>query len=305
MTASTAPLSPVDRSDEPIDVDQFAEGHSSRDRLRLALNYGVMILLSLFFIAPILYLIIGSLKPSTEVLNGLGGFLPTNISLDNYTGVLNRFNSDSTGYFWSFYMISAIVSGVIVVGGIVVNSLAAYALARLQWRGRNAVLAAIVILVILPFEAIVVPLFYMLNDFRNTIEVLFIPFIANAFSIYLFYSFFIGLPRQIEEAARSDGAGPWKTFGLIVVPMSRPVFATVAILQFLAAWGIYLWPVMMVSEPNKRPLPLALATFRGLPPFDWGQIFAFGVLLVLPVLLVFLVFQRWFVQSVATSGLKG
>ncbi|MFN8619792.1 MAG: carbohydrate ABC transporter permease [Chloroflexota bacterium] len=305
MTASAPSAAHVDHGLEPIDVDQFAEGKTSRDRLRLTVNYGFMIILSLIFIAPILYLLIGSLKPSNEVLNGLAGFLPVDISLDNYSGVWDRFNSDSTGYFWSFYMISAIVSGVIVVVGVVVNALAAYAIARLQWRGRNAILAAIVILVILPFEAIVVPLFYMLNDFRNTIEVLFIPFIANAFSIYLFYSFFIGLPRQIEEAARSDGAGPWKTFGLIVVPMSRPVFATVAILQFLAAWGMYLWPVMMISQPNKRPLPLALATFRGLPPFDWGQIFAFGVLLVLPVLLVFLVFQRWFIQSVATSGLKG
>ncbi len=286
-------------------MDLYAEGRAPRDRVRLALSYAVMIGLSLFFVSPILYLFIGSLKPSSEVLNGLAGFLPIDVSLDNYSGVLSRFDSESTGHFWSFYLISGIVAGVIVVGGIVVNSLAAYAIARLQWRGRNAVLAAVVLLVILPFEAIVVPLFYMLNDYRNTVEVLFIPFIANAFSIYLFYSFFIGLPRQIEEAARSDGAGPWKTYALIVVPMSRPVFATVAILQFLAAWGLYLWPVMMISEPNKRPLPLALATFRGLPPFDWGQIFAFGVLLVLPVLTVFLVFQRWFVQSVATSGLKG
>jgi multiple sugar transport system permease protein len=194
------------------------------------------------------------------------------------------------------------VAGVIVVAGIVVNSLAAYALARLQWRGREFVLGAIVLLVILPFEAIAVPLFYMLNGLRDTLEVQFMPFIANAFSISCSPPL-RGL-RQ-EEAARSDGAGPWRTFLLIAVPMSRPVFATVAILQFLAAWGSYLWPVMTVSKPGVRPLPLALAAFTGMPPFDWGQIFAFGVLLVLPVLLVFLAFQRWFMQSVATSGLKG
>jgi multiple sugar transport system permease protein len=302
---STEPIlvSPIPMDDTP--VERYAEGKDARSRLRLALDYVVMILLSLFFLAPILYLLIGSLKPSVDVLNGLAGFLPTNVSLDNYTGVINRFDSKSTGYFWQFYMTSAIVSGVIVVVGIVVNSLAAYALARLSWRGRNVVLGVIVLLVILPFEAIVVPLFYMLNGIRDTIVIQFIPFIANAFSIYLFYSFFIGLPRQVEEAARSDGAGPWRTFLLIAVPMSRPVFATVAILQFLAAWGQYLWPVMVVANPAVRPLPLALATFKGLPPFDWGQIFAFGVLLVLPVLIVFLLFQRWFVQSVATSGLKG
>ena len=168
MTATAR--TPVLAPDADLDTaDQYAEGRTGRDRLKLLLNYVVMIALSLFFIAPILYLFIGSLKPSSEVLNGLAGFLPTNVSLDNYVGVLERFNSPSTGYFWSFYMISAIVSGGIVVGGIVVNSLAAYALARLQWRGRNAVLAAIVRLVILPFEAIVVPLVYMRNDLRNTI----------------------------------------------------------------------------------------------------------------------------------------
>jgi multiple sugar transport system permease protein len=296
-------VSPIPLDDG--DADRYAEGKDAKSRLRLVVDYAVMIALSLFFLAPILYLLIGSLKPSQDVLNGLAGFLPTNVSLDNYTGVIDRFNTKSTGFFWSFYANSAIIAGIIVVAGIVVNSLAAYALARLNWRGRNVVLGLIVLLIILPFEAIVVPLFYMLNGLRDTIIVQFIPLIANAFSIYLFYSFFIGLPRQVEEAARVDGAGPWRTFLLVAVPMSRPVFATVTILQFLAAWGMYLWPVMVIANPEYRTLPLALATFKGLPPFDWGQIFAFGVLLVLPVLIVFLLFQRWFVQSVATSGLKG
>lgn len=283
----------------------YVGGPTARDRVKLVLNYAFMILLASFFISPIVYLLVGSLKPSGEVLNGLAGFLPVDVSLDNYAGVMERFSTESTGYFSAFYVTSAIVAGVMVVAGLVVNSIAAYALARLQWMGRDLVLGAIVLLVILPFEAIAVPLFYMLNGLRDTLVVQFMPFIANAFSIFLFYSFFVGLPRQVEEAARSDGAGPWKTFLLIAVPMSKPVFATVAILQFLAAWGSYLWPVMVVSKPGVRPLPLALAAFTGMPPFDWGQIFAFGVLLVLPVLIVFLAFQRWFIQSVATSGLKG
>jgi multiple sugar transport system permease protein len=162
-----------------------------------------------------------------------------------------------------------------------------------------------VLIVILPFEAIAVPLFYLMNDYRNTYYVQFIPFIANAFSIYLFYTFFIGIPKQIQEAARIDGAGPWKTFLLIIVPMSRPVFASVTILTFLAAWSSFLFPVMVIDQPQFRPLPLAISVFKAEPPTDWGQIFAFGVLLVLPVVIVFLLFQRWFVQSVASSGLKG
>lgn len=273
--------------------------------IRRAGSYLVLIAVAAIWFAPIYYMVVGSLKPADQVLNGLKGFLPTNLSFDNYAGVLARFDSPATGYFIDFYKTSIIVSVVIVVGGLVINSLAAYALARLQWRGRNLVLTIVVLVVILPFEAIAVPLFYQLNDFRNTYYVQFIPFIANAFSIYLFYTFFIGIPKQIQEAARVDGAGPWKTFFLIIVPMSKPVYASVTILTFLSAWSSFLFPVMVIDQPRFRPLPLEIAVFKAEPPIDWGQIFAFGVLMVIPVLIIFLSFQRWFVQSVASSGLKG
>ncbi len=272
---------------------------------RKALSYAFMVLITLFFFAPILFMFIGSLKPSDKVLNGLGGFTPESLSFHNYTGVFDRFSSDATGHFWQFYFTSAIVAFFVVIGGLIVNSMFAYALARLQWRGRNWALVGVILLVILPFEAIAIPLFYLLNDFRNTYVVQFLPFIASAFSIYLFYTFFVGLPKQIEEAARVDGASAWKTYWLIVVPMSKPVFASVTILTFLSAWGSFLWPVLMVDDASRRPLPLEISVFQGQPPFDWGQIFAFGVMMVVPVLIVFLSFQRWFVQSVASSGLKG
>lgn len=273
--------------------------------LRRVGSYLVLTVLALVFVAPIAYMVIGSLKPSGEVISGLGGFVPRNLTTENYTGMLSRFDSDATGRFADFYGTSLLVSSVVVIGGLLVNSMAAYALARLRWRGRDAVLMLVVALVILPFEAIAVPLFYLLNDHRNTYYVQFLPFVASAFSIYLFYSFFVGLPKEMEEAARIDGAGPWRTFFKVIVPMSKPVFATVTILSFLTSWGSFLWPVMMVDQPQRRPLPLEIAVFQGQPPTEWGQIFAFGVLMVLPVLVVFLLFQRWFVQSFASSGMKG
>ncbi|WP_438856512.1 carbohydrate ABC transporter permease [Agromyces sp. M3QZ16-3] len=287
-----------------------AAGHrgptfAQRERRRKFLAYTVLVLVTAFFFAPIAYMIIGSFKPANEVLNGMEGFLPTNMSFDNYVGVINRFNSPASGYFWNFYLTSAIVSFVIVLGGLVVNSMIAYALARLRWRGRNSVLSLVVLLVILPFEAIAVPLFYLLNDARNTYYVQFLPFVASAFSIFLFYTFFIGLPASIQESARLDGAGPWRVYWSIIVPMSKPVFASVTILSFLAAWSSFLFPVMMVDQPQFRPLPLAIAVFKAQPPTDWGQIFAFGVLLVIPVVVVFLMFQRFFIQSVASSAVKG
>ncbi|HBX79668.1 MAG: carbohydrate ABC transporter permease [Propionibacteriaceae bacterium] len=275
------------------------------DLLCKTVNYVVMTAVTLFFIAPIVYMFIGSFKPANKVLNGLGGFMPESMSFDNYLGVFARFNSEATGYFQDFYLTSTIVSTAVVLGGLVVNSMAAYALARLDWRGRDGVLLGVILLVIVPFEAIAVPLYYLLNDHRNTYYVQFLPFIANSLSIYLFYTFFIGLPKELDEAARMDGAGPWKTFALVIVPMSKPVFASVSILTFLSSWGSFLWPVMMVDQPAYRPLPLEISVFQGQPPTDWGQIFAFGVMLVLPLLVVFLLFQRWFVQSVASSGVKG
>ncbi|MFN8190386.1 MAG: carbohydrate ABC transporter permease [Nocardioidaceae bacterium] len=277
----------------------------SRRRLSAAFSYLVLVVVSALFLAPIAYMVIGSFKPSDEVLNGMSGFAPVHLSLDNYRGVINRFNSDASGYFYNFYRTSVIVSTVIVLGGLVVNSLAAYALARLRWVGRNAVLSAVILLVILPFEAIAVPLFYLLRDYRNTMFVQYIPFVANAFSIYLFYTFFISIPKEIQESARIDGAGPFRVFWSIIVPMSKPVYASVTILTFLAAWSSFLFPVMMVDQPAVRPLPLAIAVFKGQPPTDWGQIFAFGVLLVIPVVIVFLAFQRFFIQSVAASAVKG
>lgn len=280
-------------------------GGLSRGPLRRFLDYAVLSVLAFVFALPVLYLLLGSLKPSDEVLNGLSGFLPTHLSFDNYAAVLDSLNSDSTGYFWQFMGVSLLLAFVVVTGGLFVNSMAAYGLSRLRWRGREAVFTLVLLLMLVPFESVAVPLFYMFNDQRNTLFIQALPFVANAFSVYQFHTFFRSIPPSIEEAARLDGAGPWRTFFAIIVPMSKPAFASVAILTFLTQWGSFLWPVLMVSDPSVRPLPLEMSVFQGQQPPDWGQILAFGVLLVLPVLIVFAFFQRWFVQGVASSAVKG
>ncbi|KAB1144237.1 carbohydrate ABC transporter permease [Streptomyces luteolifulvus] len=278
---------------------------TTRAPLRRFADYTVLGVLSFVFVLPVLYLFLGSLKPSDEVLSGLSGFLPTHLSFDNYAQVLDALDSDSSGYFWRFMGVSLLVAFVVVTGGLFVNSMAAYGLSRLKWRGREAVFTLVLLLMLVPFESVAVPLFYLFNDQRNTLYIQALPFIANAFSVYQFHTFFRSVPPSIEEAARLDGAGPWRTFFAIIVPMSKPVFASVAILTFLTQWGSFLWPVLMVSDPSVRPLPLEMSVFQGQQPPDWGQILAFGVLLVLPVLVVFAFFQRWFVQGVAGSAVKG
>ena len=268
-------------------------------------DYTLMTIAAVIMFAPIYYLLIGSLKPSAQVLDGFAGFLPTNLSFDNYVNVFTALSSDATGHFWQFMFNSIAISAVIVIAGLVVNSMAGYAFARLEWVGRDKVFILIVLLVIVPFESVAIPLMSLMQGQRDTLFVQMIPFIANAFSVFLFYTFFLNLPKSIEEAARLDGLGSWATYVRIVVPNAKPVFATVAILTFLSSWGQFLWPSLVTSDPAARPLPLEMGVFSAQTPPDWGQVFAFGTLLVLPVLVVFLIFQRYFVQSVAGSAVKG
>ena len=249
-------------------------------------------------------MVAGSFKHDDLVLVEAGRlqtFFPAELRLDNYRDVFARVP------FARYMGNSLFISATIVISGLLVNSLAGYALARLNWPGRRYFLAAVVAVLIIPLEAIAVPLFYevTLLGWRNTYLVQIVPFIANAFSIYLFYTFFLGIPRELEEAARIDGASTLRIFFSIILPNSTPVFATIAILTFLTHWGAFLWPLMVTHSEDVRPLPLGIAAFYTLPPLQWGDIFAFGVMMVLPVLIVFILFQNWFVRGVATSGIKG
>ncbi len=274
-----------------------------RRHLWNVINYMLLSAAALVFIAPVLFMLAGSLKPDARVLSemdSLRAVWPAEIDWQNYRDVFARIPFGR--YLWN----SALINGLIVGLGLIVNALAAYALARLQWRGRTLLLAGVLALLIIPFEAIAVPLFYQLSalGWRNDYLVQVFPFVANPLAIYLFYSFFLGLPRELEEAARVDGAGILRTFFAIVIPNAKPVFATVAIVTFLLYWGMYLWPLLMTVDDGVRPLPLAIATFYTLPPVQWGDILAFGVMMVSPVLAIFIAFQPWFVRGVATTGIK-
>jgi multiple sugar transport system permease protein len=275
-----------------------------RQKLIVLASYLFLAILAFLFIAPILFMIVSSLKPDDLVLLEAGtikAFLPETASFQNYRDVFERVN------FARFLGNSLVIVSAIVLGSLVVNSLAGYAFARLRWRGRDVLFVAAIALMIIPFEAIAVPLFFQVTvlGWRNTYIAQILPFLANAFSIYLFYTFFLDLPKELEEAARVDGASVWRTFWEIIVPLSKPAFATVAILTFLTQWGSFLWPLMVTIDETVRPLPVALASFQTLPPLQWGDIMAFGVMMVAPILLVFLLFQKWFVRGVAAAGTKG
>jgi multiple sugar transport system permease protein len=269
------------------------------------LAYGVLTLLAIFFLFPIVFMIAGSFKADTSVIadsGSLRAFVPQPfVGLENFQQAAER------GNFWISFRNSAIISAGIVFGGLVVNSLFGYALARVPFRGKGLLLLLVVALIIVPFETLAVPLLLIMAElgWTNTLHAQIFPFLAQPLYIFLFYSFFLGIPKELEEAARIDGAGAATIFFRIAAPLAKPAYAAAGILMFLASWGQYLWPVMVTRSIEARPLPMGIAEFQGLPPRDWGDIMAYAAMMVIPILVVFIIFQRQFVRGVATSGLKG
>ncbi len=288
-------------------------GYRFRKSLQLGVNYLVMLLLMLFFLFPIVFMIVSSLKNSEmQVLadmSGLKAFVPVgDVGIQNYRDVFAQLD------FGKLVFNSVFIMLLTVSVGLLVNSLIAYALARLRFKGRALLLGVIVALIIIPFEAVAVPMLLLVNrlpwfggatTWLDTYHVQIIPFIADAFSIFLFYQFFIGLPKDLEEAALVDGASLFRIFWNIVLPLSRPIFATVAILQALASWNRFMWPLMVTRGLDVRPLTVGIQSFFGQDPRLWGDLMAFASMITVPVLIVFLIFQKWFVQSVARTGIKG
>jgi multiple sugar transport system permease protein len=275
-------------------------------------------LLVLVFSFPIVFMFVSSFKPDAQIFADLTSWravLPVgDLTLDHYRGVFDRVPAGR------MLLNSIGISVVTVVLGIFVNSLAAFALARMRWRGQKLVVTGIIATLIVPFETFALPLVWWVNKlpslqldgFRvlltqgwlDTYQVQVVPFIANAFSIYLFYQYFSSIPTEIDEAARVDGASWFAIYRRIVMPLSGPAVATVAILTFLPAWNSYLWPLMVVQSEEYRPVMVGIQYFFQLN-VSWGQIMAYASMITVPVLALFLAFQRAFIGSIASAGVKG
>lgn len=285
-------------------------------------SYIPLVLLAATFMLPLLFMIFSSLKPRNQILDDLTSwraFAPVgDLSLDNYIGVFDRVP------FAQFFLNSIFVTGTIVIVGLLVNSLAGFALARMEFRGRKILFIGVVATLIVPFETFAIPMVYMVSNlprvalysdgfalesgWNNTYGVLIVPFIANAFSIFLFAQYYRSIPKELDEAGRVDGAGWFRIYRSIVSPLAGPAFATSAILTFLPQWNSYLWPLLVIQQEQLRPVQVGLRYFfasgtaEGTP---WGQILAYTSLITIPVIIVFLLFQRAFISSIASSGVKG
>jgi len=298
--SSTTTLTPAD-----VAITRRRVTPARRRRRWAALQYAIMIIFAAFFLFPLIYMVMSSLKSDDAVLSSadsIDAFSPApTVGLENYSDAIDR--ASLLRVFFNSVVISMSIVGL----GLIVNSLFGYALARLRFRGRAAMVTLVIALIIIPFEALAVPLLYLSAElgWLDTYHVQILPFIANPLFVYLFYTFFLNVPKALEEAARVDGAGPVRTFVSIVAPLAKPAYATMAILGFLFSWGQFLWPVMVTRGVDVRPLPLGIGTFKTTPPVQWGDIMAYATMMTLPLLIVFVLLQRWFVEGIATTGVKG
>jgi len=284
----------------------------------MIVQYAVNILLVLAFIFPLLFMASASLKTSNDVIfsdmESIRGLLPVgSLTLNNYVAVFQL------SPFLRFLLNSIIVSSISVLLGVFFNSLAAFALSRLQWKGQKLVLTLIIATLIIPFETIVIPLLLLVNNLPNismsgglaltqgwfdTYQVQIIPFITSAFSIFLFYQFFKGIPIEMDEAARVDGASYFQIYRQVIMPNAGPVIATVAIFTFLGSWNSFLWPNMVIQSESVRPVMVGMNYFFQ-QNTQWGVVMAYATMVTLPVLAIFLAFQKAFVTSLAGSSVKG
>jgi multiple sugar transport system permease protein len=282
--------------------------------LTVGVRYGLMTLLGIVFFAPIVFMVVSSLKPELQLLRDSGSlraFLPVgDISFQNYTTAFER------APVVRFISNSVLVTVLTVLLGLFVNSLAAFSLAHLRWKGKEMVLSVIIATFIVPFETIAIPLLLVVSrlpwiglegfsqGWLNSHHVQIIPFVVDAFSIFLFVQFFKSLPGELIEAARIDGAGWFQIYAQVFVPISGSVFATAAILRGLYMWNQYLWPIMVVQAEEYRPVMVGVQYFF-LRDIAWGQVMAYLSTITLPILILFLALQKAFVESIAQSGIKG
>lgn len=267
------------------------------------LLYAVLLLLMVAFLFPLLWMIVSSFKNEAQIfadLRSFKAFIPTSFSLVNYRQVFTRI--PFLHYMWT----SVLYVTLIMLFGLLVNALAAYAFARMEFKGRDVLFSVVVALIIVPFESVLLPLYIVVDKFGwlNSYTGLIVPFIANAFNIFMFRQFFLNLPRELEESARMDGASTLRIFFQIVVPVSKPVFTTVGILTFITHWGDFMWPLIMTTDDRVRPLQVGMQFFFHQPPVQYGQVMAALTMATLPLLFVFIFFQRYIIQGIAQSGMK-
>lgn len=270
--------------------------------VKLAVTYGVLSAIAIAMLLPLLWLISTAFKsPEENIFAFPPQFIPAAPTLNNFITVWqqNPFGQ---------YFINSVIVAVLTVGlNLLFCSLAAYPLARLRFAGRQFLFALIVATILIPFQIVMIPLYVLAVQLglRNSYLGLIFPFIASAFGIFLMRQAFLGVPKELEEAARIDGCSELGIWWNVMMSSTRPALVTLAIFVFIGAWSDFLWPLILLDRPEYYTLPLGVAKLAGSFSLDWRLIAAGSVISILPVLIFFVVMQRYIVPTESGSGLKG
>ncbi|WP_433862140.1 carbohydrate ABC transporter permease [Streptomyces sp. L7] len=260
----------------------------------------VLVIGLIFAIVPFIWMVSGSFRSESDLFGNPASLFPTSITLHGYLGVWEQLP------FLRLLGNTFVFAGVTTAATLLFDSLCAYALARLKFRGRNLAFILVIATLMVPFQVTLIPVFIELFHFGwlNTYQGLIVPRATSAFGIFLFRQFFISIPTELDEAARIDGAGHFRIYWKIILPLAKPAIATVAILNFMNLWNDLLWPLVVTSDPNMLTLPAGLTLFGGQHVTDHAVLLAGATISLIPIAVAFFFAQKYFVAGVATTGLK-
>ncbi|HEV7148615.1 MAG TPA: carbohydrate ABC transporter permease [Pedococcus sp.] len=263
--------------------------------------YVVLIVALVAVMAPFVWMVLGSFKTQGELLRNPPTWWPQTATLDNYTQLFSRLN------FSQYFLNSTLVAVVVTAGNLVFCSMVGYALAMLEFPGRKALFVVVMGTLLIPGVVTFVPLFVLVTNLglTDTMPGLILPFLVSPFGVFLMRQFIQGLPRDLLDAGRVDGAGELRIFARIFLPLCGPALATLGILTFLGSWNNFLWPLVVAQQESHYTLPVALALYaKGQNSTQYGLLLAGATVVVIPILAIFLMFQRRFIEGIATTGIK-
>jgi multiple sugar transport system permease protein len=280
---------------------------SVRRTVLRATRYGTMLLLAVFFLLPYAWMVSGSLRTQNEIFANLfplsmWTFVPKQWTLASFQALLQLQPFPFTHYLFN----SLFVAIVVTICSLVVNSCAAYVFARIRFPGRDLLFVVFLGTMVIPFEVLAIPLYLEMRALHwvDTYQALIVPFIASPLGMFLLRQFFLGLPRELEEAARIDGCSLFGAFWRVVLPNATPALIAFGLIRFQFSWDSFIWPLIVAPSPPVRVIQVAIASFDSDQVVQWDLIFAAAVIASVPVVLLFAFLQRYYVQGVVTSGLK-
>jgi multiple sugar transport system permease protein len=292
---------PADR--ERVRSSPAGRAAGGRGGASRGLLYALLAILTLIFVSPLLYMLSTSFKTTGDAAAPTPQWVPRSPTLQAYEAI---FTTDGTPVVrWLVNSLVAATAQTLII--LVTASMAAYALARIEFRGRNVVFAVIIATLFIPPVILLIPNYLLVGrlGWLDTLLAVILPGAAGAFGVFFLRQFFLGLPVELEEAARLDGASRWRTFRQVILPLSRPALVTLALLSFLTNWNDFLWPVYVLFSPENQTLPAGLSTLQNANAVRYDLLMAGAVIASAPVLLLYFAAQRYIVEGVGRAGLKG